>query len=162
MRVANELGAGNGKGAKFATKVSVVQSTIIGLIFCVLILTLRDKVALIFTSSNDVLEEVDNLSFLLGVTILLNSVQPVLSGVAVGSGWQAACAYINICCYYMIGLPLGFLMGWVFDMGVMGIWGGMIFGGTAVQTLVLALFTIRSNWDIEVLSRACIFIFQRC
>lgn len=30
-----------------------------------------------------------------------------------------------------------------------GIWGGMI-GGTAVQTLILALLTIRCDWDKEV------------
>ncbi|KAG4140696.1 hypothetical protein ERO13_D06G033600v2 [Gossypium hirsutum] len=85
VRVANELGAGNSEAAKFATKVSIVQSTIVGLFFCVIVLVLRDKVALIFTSSNDVLEEVDKLSYLLGVTILLNSVQPVLSG---NLGWD--------------------------------------------------------------------------
>ncbi|KAB2023705.1 hypothetical protein ES319_D06G037200v1 [Gossypium barbadense] len=120
VRVANELGAGNWEAAKFATKVSIVQSTIVGLFFCVIVLVLRDKVALIFTSSNDVLEEVDKLSYLLGVTILLNSVQPVLSGVAIGSGWQAT-----------------------------GIWGGMIFGGTAIQTVILAIFTIQRDWEKE-------------
>ncbi|GLU16123.1 hypothetical protein SLE2022_325730 [Rubroshorea leprosula] len=149
VRVANELGAGNGKAAKFATVVSVVHSTIIGLFFCVLIMTLRDKVALIFTSSSDVLEAVNTLSYLLAVTILLNSIQPVLSGVAVGSGWQAIVAYVNLGCYYIIGLPLGFLMGWVFKFGVMGIWGGMIFGGTAVQTVVLANIVSRSDWEKE-------------
>ncbi|XWS21450.1 hypothetical protein CRYUN_Cryun30bG0055700 [Craigia yunnanensis] len=149
VRVANELGAGNGQGAKFAAKVSVVQSTIIGLFFFVLIFILRDKVALIFTSSSDVLEEVDKLSYLLGITILLNSVQPVLSGVAIGSGWQATVAYINLGCYYIVGLPLGFLMGWVFNLGVTGIWGGMIFGGTAVQTVILTIFTMRSDWEKE-------------
>ncbi|KAH9690545.1 protein DETOXIFICATION 27 [Citrus sinensis] len=118
VRVANELGAGNGKGAGFATIVSVAQSTLIGLILCVIIMILHDKVALIFTSSNDVLAEVDKLSFLLAITILLNSVQPVLSGVAIGSGWQATVAYINLGCYYIIGLPLGFLIGWVFKLGV--------------------------------------------
>lgn len=80
VRVANELGAGNGKAAKFATKVSVLQSTIIGLFFCVLIMVFHDKFAYLFTSSIDVLDEVDKLSYLLGVTILLNSIQPVLSG----------------------------------------------------------------------------------
>ena len=39
-------------------------------------------------------------------------------GVAVGSGWQAYVAYINIGCYYLIGLPLGIIMGWVFKSGV--------------------------------------------
>ncbi|XP_042963463.1 protein DETOXIFICATION 27-like isoform X2 [Carya illinoinensis] len=98
-------------------------------------------------SDTDVLEAVDKLSVLLAVTILLNSVQPVLSGVAVGSGWQAMVAYINLGCYYIIGLPLGILMGWVFNFGVMGIWGGMVFGGTAVQTLILAVITIRCDWE---------------
>ncbi|KAM7514531.1 hypothetical protein LguiA_004114 [Lonicera macranthoides] len=65
--------------AKFATKVSVIQSTIIGLLFCVLIILFHDKFALIFSSSVEVLQEVDKLSYLLAITILLNSVQPVLS-----------------------------------------------------------------------------------
>lgn len=78
--MANELGAGNGKAAKFATIVSMVQSTIIGLIICLIIVIFHNKFALIFTSSSDVLEEVDKLSIFLAVTILLNSIQPVLSG----------------------------------------------------------------------------------
>ncbi|XP_040997323.1 protein DETOXIFICATION 27-like [Juglans microcarpa x Juglans regia] len=147
VRVANELGAGNGKAAKFATIVSVTQSSVIGVFFCVLIMILHNKIAYIFSSDTDVLDAVDKLSLLLAATILLNSVQPVLSGVAVGSGWQAMVAYINLGCYYIIGLPLGILMGLVFDFGVMGIWGGMVFGGTAVQTVILAVITIRCDWE---------------
>ncbi|KAI4366553.1 hypothetical protein MLD38_022416 [Melastoma candidum] len=149
VRVANELGAGNGKAARFATIVSVVQSSLIGLFFFALILILHDKYGYIFTSSEAVLKEVDQLSLLLGITILLNSVQPILSGVAVGSGWQAYVAYINLGCYYIVGLPLGFLMGWVFNLGVEGIWGGMIFGGTAVQTIILAVIVARCDWVKE-------------
>lgn len=149
VRVANELGAGNGKAARFATIVSVIQSTIIGIIFCGLVIIFRTKLALIFSSSIEVLEATDKLAYLLAITILLNSVQPVLSGVAVGSGWQSKVAYINIACYYIIGLPLGILMGWVFDTGVEGIWAGMIFGGTAVQTIILAIITARCDWQEE-------------
>ncbi|KAK7853398.1 protein detoxification 27, partial [Quercus suber] len=119
VRVSNELGAGNGKGAKFATLVSVVTSIVIGLFFWLLIMFFHNEVALIFSSSKPVLEEVNKLSILLALTILLNSVQPVLSGVAVGSGWQAYVAYINLGCYYLVGVPLGFFMGWVLHQGVM-------------------------------------------
>ena len=40
-----------------------------------------------------------------------------------------------------------------------GIWAGMIFGGTAVQTLILAIITIRCDWEKEVLSLRHMAIF---
>lgn len=80
MRVANELGAGNGEGAKFATMVSVITSTVIGFVFWLVIMIFNDKIDLLFTSSEPVREVVDKLKVLLAFTILLNSVQPVLSG----------------------------------------------------------------------------------
>ncbi|VAI09713.1 unnamed protein product [Triticum turgidum subsp. durum] len=150
VRVANELGAGNGKGARFATIVSSLTSLVIGLFFWVLIMGLHDKLALIFTSSAVVLDAVNNLAILLAFTILLNSIQPVLSGVAVGSGWQSAVAYVNIGSYYLIGVPMGVLLGWLFNLGVLGIWAGMI-GGTAVQTMILAIMTVRCDWEKEAM-----------
>jgi Na+-driven multidrug efflux pump len=41
------------------------------------------------------------------------------SGVAVGSGWQSMVAYVNIGCYYLIGIPMGILLGWLFNLGVL-------------------------------------------
>ncbi|URE42456.1 protein TRANSPARENT TESTA [Musa troglodytarum] len=150
VRVANELGAGNSRGAKFATVVSLVTSTVIGLFnFCVIVV-LHDKFALIFSSSTAVLDAVDKLNLLLAIPIQLNSIQPILSGVAVGAGWQATVAYVNVGSYYLIGIPVGVIMGWVFHLGVRGVWAGMI-GGTAVQTVVLIYLTMRCDWDKEAL-----------
>ncbi|XAR73452.1 hypothetical protein NMG60_11007423 [Bertholletia excelsa] len=149
VRVANELGAGSGKGAKFATIVSVATSTIIGLLICLSILIFNDEIALLFTTSEPVLKAVSELKLLLASTILLNSVQPVLSGVAIGSGWQSYVAYINLACYYLIGVPLGVLLGWTFQHRVAGMWAGMVVGGTGLQTLILAVITIRCDWEEE-------------
>ncbi|CDY40093.1 BnaC02g00370D [Brassica napus] len=149
VRVANELGAGSGKRARFAMITSVTQSLIIGIIFSVLVVFFHDQIGWIFSSSETVIEAVNDLSILLAFTILLNSIQPVLSGVAVGSGWQSFVAYINLGCYYFIGLPLGYVMGWIFKSGVKGIWAGMIFGGTAIQTLILIFIVMRCDWEKE-------------
>lgn len=149
VRVSNELGAGNGDKAKYATVVAIVHSTAIGLVFCVLIMALHNKFALIFSSSTIVLEAVDHMAWLLAVTILLNSIQPVISGVAVGSGWQSWVAYINLGSYYLVGVPLGVVCGLVLHLGVEGIWGGMVFGGTLLQTIILGIITLRCDWEKE-------------
>ncbi|KAL6508419.1 hypothetical protein OROHE_021961 [Orobanche hederae] len=89
------------------------------------------------------------LSGFLGITMLLNSIQPVISGVAIGGGWQALVAYINLASYYAFGLPFGYLLGYVAHLGVKGLWGGMI-AGVALQTLLLVLVLYNTNWNKEV------------
>ncbi|AES73110.2 protein DETOXIFICATION 27 [Medicago truncatula] len=149
VRVANEFGGGNAKGAKFATVVSVVNTVIVGFIFWLIIVVFNEKLALIFTSSLSVIQMVNELSILLAFTILLNCIQPVLSGVAIGSGRQAVVAYINIGSYYLVGIPLGVLLGWLLPSGIVGMWTGMM-SGTVVQTSILAIITLRYNWEREV------------
>ncbi|CAN6459858.1 unnamed protein product [Victoria cruziana] len=118
VRVSNELGAGDAKAAKFAVWVVSVTSVSIGIIVMAVILSTRDIFPVLFSSSTTVQQEVTKLASLLGITIALNSLQPVLSGVAVGAGWQAVIAYINIACYYIVGLPAGILLGFKFNLGV--------------------------------------------
>lgn len=36
---------------------------------------------------------------------------------AVGCGWQTFVAYVNIGCYYIVGVPLGALLGFYFKLG---------------------------------------------
>ena len=40
-----------------------------------------------------------------------------MEGVAVGCGWQAFVAYVNVGCYYIVGVPLGSLLGFYFKHG---------------------------------------------
>ncbi|ERN13762.1 hypothetical protein AMTR_s00049p00187620 [Amborella trichopoda] len=101
-----------------------------------------------FTSSATVKKLVSELNPLLCISIIANNIQPVLSGVATGAGWQALVAYVNIGCYYIFGVPLGLLLGYKLDFGVKGIWSGML-AGTVVQTLVLIWMTYRTNWNKE-------------
>ncbi|KAM7500960.1 hypothetical protein LguiA_025374 [Lonicera macranthoides] len=73
----------------------------------------------------------------------------MIEGVAVGCGWQAFVAYVNVGCYYILGVPVGTLLGLKFNLGAKGIWTGMI-GGTAMQTAILLWVTFRTDWDKEV------------
>ncbi|XLT26364.1 hypothetical protein HN873_057656 [Arachis hypogaea] len=148
VRVSNELGGGDFNAARFAVWVVSITSVSIGVIIMIIVLTTRDYFPYLFTTSVAVAKETTKLASLLGVTVLLNSLQPVLSGVAVGAGWQALVAYINIGCYYIVGLPAGILLGFTFGFGAEGIWSGMI-GGIALQTIILIIVTSVTNWRKE-------------
>jgi Na+-driven multidrug efflux pump len=80
VRVANELGAGSARRAKFAIVNVVTTSFSIGVVLFVFFLLFRGKLSYIFTTSEEVAAAVADLSPLLAFSILLNSVQPVLSG----------------------------------------------------------------------------------
>ncbi|KAH7515671.1 hypothetical protein FEM48_Zijuj10G0051400 [Ziziphus jujuba var. spinosa] len=85
-------------------------------------------------------------SFIIGV--LLSLILIIWRGVAIGAGWQAVVAYVNIACYYVFGIPLGLIMGYLLNMGVQGIWIGML-SGTVVQTCVLFWMVYKTNWNKE-------------
>ncbi|KAJ4966616.1 hypothetical protein NE237_018465 [Protea cynaroides] len=148
VRISNELGAGRPRAAKFSILVVVLTSAFIGVAFQTTILLLRNVYALPFTNSPEVAGVVSHLAVLFSFTLLLNSVQPVLTGVAVGAGWQWLIAYVNMGCYYILGLPLGFLLGAQLDLGVEGIWAGMI-TGVGLQTVILTGITFGTNWKKE-------------
>ncbi|KAL7242795.1 hypothetical protein ACSBR1_015227 [Camellia fascicularis] len=149
VRVSNELGAGHPKSASFAVIIVTLSSFFIAVILAVIVLILRHVISYAFTGGTTVEEAVSELAPFLAVAIVLNGVQPVLSGVAVGCGWQAFVAYVNVGCYYVVGIPLGALLGFKFNLGAKGIWSGMM-TGTMIQTIILIWVTFRTNWDKEV------------
>jgi len=78
--VSNELGGGNAKAAKFAVWVVSVTSVSIGVVCMAVVFATRDVFPYLFTSSDEVAVETTKLATLLAITVLLNSLQPVLSG----------------------------------------------------------------------------------
>ncbi|KAG9159730.1 hypothetical protein Leryth_007754 [Lithospermum erythrorhizon] len=149
VRVSNELGAGHPRSAAFSVIVVNIISLIISAIAAMVVLALRNVISYGFTDGEVVANAVSDLCPLLAITLVLNGIQPVLSGVAVGCGWQTFVAYVNVGCYYVVGVPLGVLMGFYFKWGAKGIWIGML-GGTLLQTIILMWVTFTTDWNKEV------------
>ncbi|CAH1442828.1 unnamed protein product [Lactuca virosa] len=148
VRVSNELGAAHPRTAKFSVVVVIFFSFIIGVLLAIILAIFRHQYPALFADNLQVQQAVYALTPLLGACLIINNIQPALSGVAIGAGWQAVIAYINIACYYIFGVPLGLTLGFVADWGVKGIWVGML-TGTVVQTLILIWICFRTNWEKE-------------
>lgn len=102
VRVSNELGAGNARIAKISVVVVTLTSLLIGIFFMVVVLAAKDYFPYLFTNSEAVAKETTKLAYLLAFTVVLNSVQPVLSG-----------NYKFPMCLY---LPINFVMNQVYKL----------------------------------------------
>ncbi|KAG5050756.1 hypothetical protein JHK87_002954 [Glycine soja] len=132
----------------FSLVVAVITSVLIGILLAIVLMILRNEYPSLFSNDTEVQDLVKNLTPFLCFCIVINNVQPVLSGVAIGAGWQALVAYVNIACYYLFGIPVGLVLGYKLDWGVKGIWLGMI-AGTILQTCVLLVLIYKTNWNEE-------------
>uniref|UniRef100_M1BJ29 Multidrug resistance pump n=1 Tax=Solanum tuberosum TaxID=4113 RepID=M1BJ29_SOLTU len=80
VRVSNELGAGHPRTAKFSVLVVSITSLLIGTILTIALFVARTRYPPLFTKSFEVQQAVYELTPLLGTTIMLNGLQPTLSG----------------------------------------------------------------------------------
>lgn len=80
VRVSNELGAIHPRTAKFSLLVAVITSTMIGFVVSMVLVIFRDQYPSLFVGDEDVIILVKELTPILALSIVINNVQPVLSG----------------------------------------------------------------------------------
>lgn len=72
----------------------------------------------------------------------------MLSGVACGAGKQTRGFAINTSAHWGLGLPCALLLGFHFQLGVEGLYGGAILGPLA-QWAAYSWLTLRMDWGKE-------------
>lgn len=147
VRVSNELGASHPRSTKFSIVVAMITSLSTAFVLALIPIIFAKQYPSWFSTDALVKELVYKLTPLLAISVV-NNVQPVLSGVAVGAGWQTLVAYVNIGCNYIFGIPLGLVLGLKLGLGVEGIWSGML-SGTMIQTCILFIIIYRTDWNKE-------------
>ncbi|XP_019092916.1 PREDICTED: protein DETOXIFICATION 17-like [Camelina sativa] len=147
-RVSNELGAGNPEVAKLAVRVVVTIVIVEGLLIGSVLLLVRHKLGYAFSSDPKVIKYVASMIPIVVAGNFLDGFQCVLSGVARGCGWQKIGACVNLGSYYLVGVPLGLLLGFHLHLGGQGLWLGIV-TALVVQVISLSLITILTNWDKE-------------
>ncbi|PNX75755.1 MATE efflux family protein DTX1-like, partial [Trifolium pratense] len=78
-------------------------------------------------------------------------------GVARGSGWQHVGAYVNLGAFYLVGVPIGVVLGFIAHFRAKGLWIGIV-AGSIVQTIFLSIITALTNWKKQsMMARERIF-----
>ncbi|KAG6587669.1 Protein DETOXIFICATION 16, partial [Cucurbita argyrosperma subsp. sororia] len=147
-RVSNELGAGRPAGAKLAACLVMTIAVIEGLLLGTVLILIRNVWGYAYSNEQEVVKYVADIIPIIAVSTFFDGLQCVLSGIVRGSGWQKIGAYVNLGSYYLVGIPSAVLLAFVLHIGGKGLWLGII-SALAVQTLSLAIITIRTNWVEE-------------
>ncbi|XP_010476594.1 PREDICTED: protein DETOXIFICATION 12-like isoform X2 [Camelina sativa] len=160
-RISNELGAGNSRAAHIVVYAAMFLAVVEPLIVSTFLLVSKNVFGYIFSSDKETIDYVAKMVPLVSISLILDSLQGVLSGIARGCGWQHIGAYINFGAFYLWGIPIAISLAYWVHLKAVGLWIG-IQAGAVLQTLLLALFTGCTNWENQVHSFAFCPFFMTC
>ncbi|KAH9681366.1 protein DETOXIFICATION 12 [Citrus sinensis] len=100
----------------------------------------------VFSNEGQVVDCVTTMAPLVCLSVIMDSLQGVFSGVARGCGWQNIAAFVNLGAYYLCGVPTAAILGFWLKFRGRGLWIG-IQAGAFTQTVLLGIITTFTDWE---------------
>ncbi|KAH7834597.1 hypothetical protein Vadar_017735 [Vaccinium darrowii] len=145
-RISNELGVGNPQGARVTTFAVMILVVVETTIVSATLFATRRIFGYTFSNEKEFVDYVTAMAPLVCLSVIMDGLQCVLSGVARGCGWQHIGAYVNLGAFYLVGIPVAVLLGFWLQLRGKGLWIGIL-AGAIVQTILLSIITNCTNWD---------------
>ncbi|ONK67856.1 uncharacterized protein A4U43_C05F4520 [Asparagus officinalis] len=125
-RVSNELGAGNPEGAQLAVQIVMFIAVTEAIVVSSTLFALRKVVGYAYSNEKEVIDYVMEMLPLVCISVIMDSLQGVLSGIARGCGWQHIGAYVNLGAFYLFGIPVAVVLGFPLHVGgtrgILSVW----------------------------------------
>lgn len=152
-RIAHFIGGQNMEGAIIATRVAMLGAFVVASANCLIFLTFKTQLALIFTNDEEVISLIENLlDPLVALLQVFDGVACVDSGILRAQGLQKIGGVINLIAYYAFALPLALILSKNLGYGLFGLWFG-IGSGMIVISLSETCVILFSDWD-QILMQA--------
>ncbi|KAK4797290.1 hypothetical protein SAY86_029616 [Trapa natans] len=147
-RIGNQLGAGSPAGARAAAIVSMFFAAVLGLAAAASTTLARHSWGRLFTRDTDILELTAAALPILGLCELGNCPQTTGCGVLRGSARPALGANINLGSFYLVGMPVAALLGFVVKAGFPGLWLGLL-AAQASCALLMVYALATTDWRLQ-------------
>ncbi|KAI3851114.1 hypothetical protein MKX03_012593 [Papaver bracteatum] len=148
-RVGNELGANRPGKARISMIVSLGCAVVLGLGAMTFTVLMRHQWGRLFTNDAEILEITAMALPIVGLCELGNCPQTTGCGVLRGSARPSTGANINLSSFYLIGMPVAIVMGFVFKMGFTGLWLGLLAAQGSCALLMLYVL-LTTDWSVQV------------
>jgi MATE family multidrug resistance protein len=111
---------------------------------------LNDFLPTLYISDKNVIEIASGLIIIAALFQLSDGTQAVGIGVLRGLTDVKGPTIITFIAYWVISLPIGYLLGFTFHFGVVGVWIGLLIGLTASAVMLTLRFDYKSKHIIEL------------
>ncbi|KAL2324160.1 hypothetical protein Fmac_023218 [Flemingia macrophylla] len=149
-RVSNALGAGSPQAARVSVSAAMSLAALEAILVSSIIFACRQVFGYVFSNEQDVVDYVTDMVPLLSLSVILDTLQGTLSGIARGCGWQHKGAYVNLGAYYVLGIPIAVILGFWVQLRGKGLWIGILVGAFS-QTVMLSCITCFTNWEKQAI-----------
>ncbi|XP_027363112.1 protein DETOXIFICATION 12-like [Abrus precatorius] len=149
-RVSNELGSGNPHAARVAVLAAMSFAVMETAVVSGTLFACRHVFGYIFSNEKEVVDYVTIMAPLICISVILDSIQGVLSGIARGCGWQHIGVYVNLGAFYLCGIPFSATLAFWVQLGGKGLWMGVQVGAF-VQCVLLSIITSCINWEQQAI-----------
>ncbi|KAL7596998.1 hypothetical protein Lser_V15G31073 [Lactuca serriola] len=148
-RVGNELGANRPAKARISMIVSLFCAMVLGLMAMAFTILMRHKWGRFFTNDSEILELTSIALPIIGLCELGNCPQTTGCGVLRGSARPTIGANINLGSFYLVGMPVAIIMGFVLKMGFPGLWLGLL-AAQGTCALLMLYVLCKTDWILQV------------
>lgn len=146
VRVGNALGANDPARAWHTTKLALGLSTACSLVASVAMLLLHGVLPFAFTSDERVVSITSKLLLVTSPLQVFAAISSVSQGIFRGCGLQALGAKVNFVCYILLAVPVGLLLAFPLEMGLLGLWLGLNVGFIASGLFSTYWLALRADW----------------
>lgn len=127
-RVGNLIGAGDARQMRRAVGAALLLGATVMVAPALILLGLRHELPALYSVDSGVIALAARLLPIAAAFQLFDGLQAVAGGILRGMGRPDAGAALSLVCYYVIALPLGYVLGFVAELGLPGIWVALALG----------------------------------
>ncbi|KAE8662576.1 serine/threonine-protein kinase HT1-like isoform X1 [Hibiscus syriacus] len=144
-RVSQALGAGQPSCAHRAANIGLVMAFAFGVLAFVVTTALRSWWGKLFSDEPQILDLISTVLPLLGLCEVGNSPQTAACGVLTGTARPKDGVRINLCSFYIVGLPVAILTTFTFKFGFKGLWFGLL--AAQISCVCMMVYTlVQTDW----------------
>jgi multidrug resistance protein, MATE family len=149
IRVGSAFGKKDTQEIRLSGFTAIGLSALLMLVFAVLFIAFRNSLPFIYNNNKDVVAYASSLLILAGIFELFDGLQASSIGALRGLTDVKVPLVISIFSYWIIAIPISWILGFQFGLGVVGVWIGLTVGLIIIGTSTLLRFHHKSRRIFE-------------